>query len=461
VRVLTFAPFRFPHVLIKMPLKPLKLLNILTAAAGFSMLAAGPVRAAETIDRIVAVVNDGVVLQSEMNRSIKLAETQIRERGISPPPPGVIETQVLERLIVTRLQTQRAAEAGIRIDDRELNDVLTSVAAQNKLTLPQFIDVVKKDGLDYAAIREQVRDEVLTQRVRQKEVGSRVLVTDQDIDLALANASADDTTEYRLAHILVSVPDGATSEAREGARAKAQALAKRARDGEDYAQLAIANSDGQQALAGGDLDWRKSGDLPTTFANALPKLKVGDVSDVIESGSGFNIIKLTELRDGGEKAILNETLSAHILLMPNQLRDEAGTQAQIREIRDQLDKDGDFTALAKKHSDDPGSKNSGGDLGWQSPGVFAPEFQAALDALEPGQTSQPFRTQFGWHIARVLDRRTRDATAEARRGRARQGIQQRKEAEEYEAWVRRLREEAYVEYRTAPATPSPAPTPAG
>lgn len=426
--------------------KPLKLLAVMFAA-GCSV---GVVQAAETIDRIIAVVNDGVVLDSEMDRSMKLAEAQLRERNIAMPPAGVLETQVLERLIVTRLQTQRAQEAGIRIDDRELNEVLASVAAQNKLTLQQFIDVVKKDGLDYPSIREQIRDEVLTQRVRQKEVGSRVQVTEQDVDLALANASADDTTEYRLSHILVSVPDGATTEAREGARAKATALLKRARDGEDFAQLAIANSDGQQALSGGDLDWRKASNLPTAFALAAPKLKVGDVADIIESGSGFNIIKLTDLRDAGEKAMISETKSQHILLMNNQLRDEAATQAQIREIRDRLEKGEDFAALAKKHSDDPGSKNAGGDLSWQPPGVFAPEFQAALDALEPGQTSQPFRTQFGWHIARVLDRRTRDATVDARRGRVRQSIQVRKEAEEYEAWMRRLREEAYVEYRLTP-----------
>lgn len=437
--------------------KSLKLLAVVIAAG----CGVGAAQAVETIDRIIAVVNDGVVLNSEMERSLKLAEAQLRERNIGTPPPGVLESQVLERLIITRLQTQRAQEAGIRIDDRELNEVLTSVAAQNNLSLQQFIDVVKKDGLDYPSIREQIRDEVLTQRVRQKEVGARVLVTEQDVDLALANAGSEETVEYRLSHILVSVPDGATAEAREGARAKAAALLKRARDGEDFAQLAVANSDGQQALAGGDLDWRKAANLPTAFALAAPKLKVGEVADVIESGSGFNIIKLTELRDAGEKAMVSETKSQHILLMNNQLRDEAASQAQIRELRDRLDKGEDFAALAKKYSDDPGSKNSGGDLSWQAPGVFAPEFQAALDALEPGQISQPFRTQFGWHIAKVSDRRTRDATIEARRGRARQSISVRKEAEEYEAWIRRLREEAYVEYRMTPVEKAATPvTPA-
>lgn len=440
-----------------MPTKSLQKLAFLAVAA----LASVPVMAAETIDRIVAVVNDGVVLQSEMDRAMIIAAGQLRERNIPAPPQGVIEAQVLERLIVTRLQTQRAQEAGIRIDDRELNDVLVSVAAQNKLSLQQFVDVLKKDGLDYPSVREQIRDEVLTQRVRQKEVASRVQVTDQDIDLALANATAEDTVEYRLAHILVSVPDGATTEAREAARAKAGKLLQRARGGEDFTQLAIANSDGQQALAGGDLDWRKGANLPTAFAKVAPRLAIGDVADVIESGSGFNIIKLTDKRDAGERTTVVETKSQHILLQNNALRDEEASQAQARELYERLLKGEDFVALAKKYSDDPGSKNSGGELGWQPPGVFAPEFQKALDELEPNQISKPFHTQFGWHIARVEERRTRDATVEARRGRVRQSISVRKEAEEYEAWVRRLREEAYVEYRMTSPEATPAVTPAG
>ena len=261
------------------------------------------------------------------------------------------------------------------------------------------------------------------------------------------------------------MPDGATTDVREAARTKAATLLARARSGEDFTQMAIANSDGQQALSGGDLDWRKGANLPTSFAKVVPKLAVGDVADVIETGSGFNLIKLTDKRDAGERTTVSETKSQHILLQANTLRDENAAQSEIREIHERLVKGEDFAALAKKYSDDPGSKNSGGDLGWQPPGVFAPEFQAALDALEPNQLSAPFRTQFGWHIAKVNDRRTRDATVEARRGRVRQSISVRKEAEEYETWVRRLREEAYVEYRmtpeaaTKPATP-PA-TPAG
>ncbi len=413
--------------------------------------------AAEPLDRIIAVVNDGVVLHSEMERSIKITEGQLRDRGIAAPPASALQTQVLERLVIGRLQTQRAAEAGIRVDDRELNEVLNSIAAQNKMTLPQFTEALKKDGLDFASVREQVRDEVLSQRVRQKEVGSRVTVTEQDVDLALANAGEEDTAEFRLSHILISVPDGATSEVREKARLKAAGVLKKLREGGDFAQLAIANSDGQQALQGGDLDWRKSNNMPTVFATVAPKLTIGQVSDLIEAGNGFNIIKLTDRRDSGERLTVNETHAQHILLSPNAIRDEDATRALAREVHDRVVKGEDFAALAKKYSDDPGSKNAGGDLGWQPPGVFAAEFQTAIDALGKDEISAPFHTQFGWHIARVNDRRVRDATVEARRGRVRQAIQQRKENEEYEGWLRRLREEAYVEYRMSPdSTAKPA-----
>jgi len=408
-----------------------------------------PARAVpQALDGIVAVVDDSVILQSELDRAIHLAQEQIKQRNIVPPPDDVVRTQVLERLILTRIQTKRAAEAGIKIDDRELNDVLNNVAAQNKMTLPAFIEELKGEGLDYQNVREEIRDQVLIQRVRQKEVGSRVLVTDQDVNLFLASQGGADDTEYRLSHILVALPDGANPEQREKAHAKAAGLLKRLRAGEDFAQLAIANSDGQQALQGGDLDWRKGGNLPTIFASVVPKMAIGGTSDIIEGSNGYNIIKLVDKRSTGERQSVSETKARHILLQPNAIRDETATQALINELHERLKKGEDFATLAKKYSDDPGSKNSGGDLGWQPPGVFAPEFQQQIDTLAPNGLSEPFHTQFGWHVAQVLERRTRDTTEETQRGRARQSIMQRKENEEYEAWLRRLREEAYVEYRS-------------
>ncbi|MDO9453994.1 MAG: peptidylprolyl isomerase [Stagnimonas sp.] len=423
----------------------------LTLAA--ALAAASPAHAEPVlIDRIVAVVNDGVILQSELDRAIGISVGQLRDRGITNPPENVLRTQVLDRLINTRVQTQKAQEGGIRIDDRELNEVLANIAQQNKMSLAQFAEAVRKDGMDFLAVREQIRDEVLIARVRQQEVDSRAVVTDQDIDLFLANPQNLDDAEYRLSVILVAVPEGATPEQREVARSKALALKVRLDKGEDFAQLAAAESDGQQALQGGDLDWRKGANLPGVFANAAPKLKVGEISGVLDSAAGYHLIKLTDKRGGGEAQTVVETKAQHILLQTNAIRDEAATLAQARDLEKRLKAGESFDTLAKEFSDDPGSKNAGGDLGFQPPGVFAPEFQIRIDQLQPGETSAPFNTQFGWHIARVNERRTRDTSVESRRAKARAAIGQRKSAEEYEVWLRRLRDEAYVEMRAANGT---------
>lgn len=401
------------------------------------------------LDRIVVVVNDGVILQSELDRAIGISTGQLRERGIAAPSETVLRTQVLDRLVNARVQTQKAQEGGIKIDDRELNEVLGNIAQQNKMSLAEFAEAVRKDGMDFLAVREQIRDEVLIARVKQQEVDSRVVVTDQDIDLFLANIQNLDDAEYRLSAILVAVPEGATPEQREKSRGKAEALKVRLDKGEDFAQLAAAESDGQQALQGGDLDWRKGANLPTVFANVAPKLKIGETSNVLESGAGYHLIKLTAKRGDGEQQSVSETKAQHILLMPNAIRDENATLTQARELEKRLKAGEDFDKLAKEFSDDPGSKNAGGDLGFQPPGVFAPEFQIRIDQLKPGETSAPFHTQFGWHIARVNERRTRDISVETRRAKARSAIGQRKSTEEYDTWLRRLRDEAYVEFRGA------------
>ncbi len=409
-------------------------------------LAAGTARA-EPLDRIVAVVNDGVVLQSELDGALKMSRQQIAERRLTPPPEEVLLTQVLERLVLNRVQTQRAQEAGIRVDDRELNEVLNGLAAQNKMTLAEFAVEVRKEGMDYAALREQIRDEVIINRLRSKEIENRVMVNEQDINLFLANQSRLDQSEYRLSHILIAVPDGATPEARAKARAKAEGVLKRIQGGEDFAQLAISNSDGQQALSGGDLDWRQGANLPELFAGALQNLKRGDVSQLLENASGFHILKLVDQRGGEQRQTVTETRALHILLAPNALRNDEQSKQDIRRIHDRIVKGEDFGELAKKLSDDGGSKATGGDLGWQPAGTFAPEFEKAINALQPGQVSAPFRSNFGWHVAKVLERRSRDATDETRRARARSAIQNRKALEEYDMWLRRLRAEAYVEIR--------------
>ncbi len=416
-------------------------LGLLLLVAGFGA------RAAEPVDRIIVVVNDGVILQSELDQALEEAQRQIRERGITAPPEEALRAQVLERQILQKVQTQRAQQAGIRVDDRELNEVLNNIARQNGMNLAEFADAVRSDGMDYLAVREQIRDQVMIQRLKAREVDSRVTVTDQDVDLFLASQGVDQDAEYHLSHILIAIPEGANAETRDQARAEAEDLVKRIRDGEDFAELAIAHSDGQQALQGGDLGWRRAADLPQLFAEAAAKLAPGQTSDVIETSGGFHIVHLSEQRGGEERKTVTETHARHILVQTNAVRDDDQARLLARDIYNRLLEGEDFAELAKQYSDDPGSKNNGGDLGYQPPGVFAPEFQVRIDQLKPGELSPPFRTQFGWHIAGVIDRRDRDTTEETRRARARSAIGNRKAAEEYDVWLRRLRNEAYIEYR--------------
>jgi peptidyl-prolyl cis-trans isomerase SurA len=314
------------------------------------LTAALPARA-EVLDYIAAVVNDGVVLQSDIDREMEQARAQIRSRGIEVPDESVLRSQVLEKVVITRVQTQRAQQAGIRVDDRELNEVMNNIARENKMTLAQFAEAVRLDGGDYLALREQIRDEVTVQRLRQREVDGRVTVTDQDVDLFLAAQSGEDDTEYRLSHILVAIPDGASPEQREAARKKAEGLLEQINKGGDFAGLAVSNSDGQQALQGGDLDWRKGDTLPLLFLQAARKLKAGQVSPVMEAAGGYHLIKLVETRgENTQRTQVDETRARHILLQANAIRTEDQTQAQIRELYDRLEKgDRKSTRLNSSH----------------------------------------------------------------------------------------------------------------
>jgi peptidyl-prolyl cis-trans isomerase SurA len=445
--VIPFIPWKYREFSMPVPSilthRPSAVVRLLAA-----VLLVLPLHAnSQVLDRIVAVVNDGTVLQSEFDNALVEARQQLRGRGIANAPEAQLREQVLERLILIRIQTQRAKEAGIRVDDRELNDVLSNLAAQNNMSLPQFAAAIRSEGGDYLAVREQIRDEVMIQRLRSREVESRINITDQDVRLYLEQEADLGNVEVRLSHILVSVPDGASPEVRQQSAARAAALRESIADGGNFAELAVANSDGQQALDGGDLGWRRIAELPGLFSGAVRNLDVGATTPVIETAGGFHILQLADRRGGVEQQLVTETRARHILLTPNELRDEDATRLAIRDLHDRMERGENFEALARRHSDDPGSKNAGGDLGWQPPGVFAEEFQNQLNQLEPGQRSTPFRTGFGWHIAEVIDRRERDATQQALRGRARQAIANRRMQEEYELWLRQLRDEAYVEYR--------------
>ena len=333
----------------------------------------------------------------------------------------------------------------------ELNQALEGIARQNGMNLREFARALRSEGVDFLMVREQVRNELLTNSLRQREIDARVSVTDREIDAFLAKTRKNDqATEYRLEHILIAVPDGSTDDVRAAARAEAEQIRQAVIDGASFSQMAISRSDATTALDGGDLGWRTAGALPTLFADEVDDMSVGSVSPVIETGSGYNLIRLADQRGGQAAQLITETRARHILLQPNAIRDEYETRERAAELLDELKGGRDFAEAAREYSDDSGSANQGGDLGWQGPGSFVPEFEQRLAELEANEISEPFETQFGIHIVQLLERRTRDSAEDIARNQARMAIRQRKIAEEYEDWLRRQRAEAYVELRSAP-----------
>ena len=345
-------------------------------------------------------------------------------------------------------QLQLAARSGIQVDDDTLNRTISTVAAQNKLTLSEFRNVLERDGVDFAQFREEMRDEITLRKLRQRQVDSRITVTNQEIDnlLATQKRQGNISDEYRIGHILIALPEAATPKQIQAAREKAQTVLSELRHGADFGKTAITFSDGQQALDGGDLGWRRAGELPTMFSDVVLQLKVGEISDLIRSSSGFHIIKLLGHR-GGDRHITTQTHARHILIRPNELITDDDARRKLEEIRNRIEHGEKFAAMAEAYSDDKANSGNGGDLGWVNPGDMDPDFEAAMDALQPNQLSQPVRTRFGWHLIEVLGRRNQDITEEFERTKAREQIYQRKIEEESMNWLRRLRDEAYVEIR--------------
>jgi len=408
-------------------------------------------QSAQLVDYIVAVVNEDVILNSELEQAVDSIERQIRASGNTPPIESELRDQMRERLIMQTLQAQRADQRGIRVTDEDLNQALQQIAQQNGMDLRDFARALRAEGVDFLMVREQVRNELLANSLRQREVDARVNVTDREIEAFLAKTRKNDqATEYRLEHILIAVPEGSTDDVRKAARAEAEQIRQAVQDGASFSQMAIGRSDATTALDGGDLGWRTAGALPTVFADRVDNMDLGAVSDVIETGSGYNLIRLAEQRGGQPVQMITETRARHILLQPNAIRDEAATRERAAELLEELQGGADFAELAKEYSDDSGSANQGGDLGWQPPGGFVPTFQKRMDALDKNEISEPFETQFGWHIVQLIDRRERDSAEDIARNQARQAIRQRKIAEEYEDWLRRQRAEAYVELRSEP-----------
>lgn len=402
----------------------------------------------ELLDGIAAIVNDGVVLKSELDVEVQRIVERLRAQGTQLPPPQALREQVLERLVVQRIQLQRAQRANIDVSDETLNQALANIAQRNNTTLAELPQLLAGEGIDYAAYRADLRNQIAIDQLRQKEVIARIAVTPREVDEYMARQAGKEglNQEFLLSQILVAVPPSASSEQLRAAEEKINDLAKRVEAGEDFAQLAVAFSDGQQALEGGSLGWRKGTELPSVFAEVAPGLARGQVSPPLRSSSGFHLVRLDDRR-GGEPVIEDQARVRHILIQTNEILDDAAARQKLSEIRTRIVGGEDFAAVAKVVSEDEQSAIEGGDLGWSGPGTFVPAFEQTVKELPIGEISQPFKTQFGWHILRVEERRTYDATADRQRQRAILAIRNSKLGDETEIWARRLRDEAYVEYR--------------
>ncbi|NNF52498.1 MAG: molecular chaperone SurA [Gammaproteobacteria bacterium] len=400
----------------------------------------------ELLDRIVAVADDGIVLQSELDSRVTTIKQQLTASNTEIPPDDVLQEQVLESLIVKNLQQQLAERAGIVIADAQLNAALEQIARRNNTTLGELPAVLASEGIAYFDFREELRDELALNQLRQREIISRIEISQLEVDQMLEASGQTSDKDYNISHILVALPADADQAAVATALEKAGDLTNRLREGEDFGRLAVAYSNGQQALNGGALGWRKGRELPTLFAEQVVKMERGDISQPMRSSSGFHIIRLNDVR--GENPVYEQQTNArHILIMPDELNSDEQAREKLSEIRVQLLEGADFGDLARTVSDDPGSAPRGGELGWNGPNTFVPEFNAAMAALAPGEISEPFRTQFGWHIVQLLERREQDTSDANRRNQAYMAIRARKAEEELQMFVRRLRDEAYVDIR--------------
>ncbi|MHB1241498.1 MAG: peptidylprolyl isomerase [Gammaproteobacteria bacterium] len=405
------------------------------------------------LDRIVAIVNNGVIVRTELDQRTRTIEAQLRQQGVSLPSEAVLRRQVLERMIMDRIQLQLAARSGIHVDNDTLNNAMRNIAGRNHLTLNQFRDTLERDGYNYDRFRQNIREEITISRLHQREVADRVTVTSQEVDnfLATMKKQADRNKEFHLAHILIAVPEAPSPEQIETARAKAETVLKLLKGGADFEQTAIAMSDGQQALKGGDLGWRKAGQLPSLFAEPVERMKPGEISGLIRSPSGFHIIKLIAVR-GEQPHIITQFLVRHIVIRTDQLVSDSDARNELEQLRARILGGDDFAALARAHSQDPATAPNGGTMGWLSADDVGPRVTQVLESLKPGEVSEPFRTQLGWQIMQVVQRRQHDSTAEFQRARAREVLRKRKTEEELGLWLRRLRDESYVVYRLkAPA----------
>lgn len=412
-----------------------------------ALLTTAPAPALE-LDRIVAVVNEDVIVRSELEHEITVILAQIEGRGTRLPPRAVIERQVLERLINKRLQLQAAQRLGIVVDDATLDRAIGNIARKNNMSLTDLRDTLEAEGVSFAGFREDTRTQIMLARLRNREVIKRIAITDREVENFIERSMGrlSQRSEVQLQHILVATPEGATPELIQRAREKTLRLLQELRAGADFAELALVHSDGRHALEGGDLGWMKMSQVPALAADLARTLERGEIGNPIRSASGFHIFKMLDYK-AGTRHLVTQTHARHILIKTNEVVSDQDARTRLQRLRIRLVGGEDFSALARSHSDDTASAIKGGDLGWVSPGDTVPDFEERMNKLGPGQISEPFRSPFGWHLVQVLDRRQHDNTAEMLKTKARELIRERKADEATELWLRRLRDESYVEIR--------------
>ena len=404
--------------------------------------------AVQTLDKIVAIVDNDVVMQSQLDQRVHEVQQTIAKRGGAVPPTSVLDQQVLERLIVENLQLQIGERSGIRITDEELNQAIGTIAQRNNMSIDQFRAALARDGLSYEDARDQVRREMIISRVRQRRVAERVQVTEQEVKNFLASdlGKMQLSEEFRLANILIPTPESANSEAIQAAARQAGDVYQQLKQGADFGQLAIAKSASETALEGGDMGWRKAAQLPPPFDRMLSTMAVGDVTEPMRTPGGFIILKILDKR-GGEAQVRDEVHVRHILIKPSEIRSEEETKRLTQKLYDRIVAGEDFTELAKNFSEDPGSALHGGDLNWIDPNALVPEFREVMAKTPQGQLSKPFKSPYGWHVLEVLGRRATDSTTQAREQQAMTVLRNRKYDEELQTWLRQIRDEAYVEIK--------------
>jgi len=400
------------------------------------------------LDRIVAVVNNEVITRADLDERYRYTSLQLKQQGTPPPPREVLEKQILDRMITDHVQLQLAKETGLRVDDSELDRAIQRIAQENKLAPEQLRATLEKDGVPFPRFREDIRNEIILTRLRQREVDSRITVSEGEVEsfLNAQQGLAGLSEQYNLSHILVTVPENASPEQIQARRARVEQALQQLRTGADFRQVAAAFSDAPDALQGGAMGWRDGTRLPALFIDTLKSLPPGGVSPPLRSANGFHILKLNERRSSSAPVIVRQTHARHILIKTNELVPQAEARRRIDALKERLDNKADFAQLARLHSEDA-SGSKGGDLGWLSPGDTVPEFERAMNALKPDEISAPVQSPFGWHLIQVLEQRDEDMSRDRQRLAAQSALRARKSDESYQEWVRQLRDRAYIEYR--------------